>query len=324
MTKKWMAQSPSNIALIKYMGKSDVASNRPSNSSLSWTLNHLTSQVVIEESSHKDSWAPIESQYPLSMTQTGEEKFLKHLDRMKKHFNISTFFKVSSSNNFPADCGIASSASSFAALTEVCSLSFSELTGQKISLQEKAYLSSLGSGSSCRSFLSPWVLWQGSEISLVETQIPDLLHMVVLVSSKPKKVSSSMAHKLVTSSSLFEGRVDRAQKRLEDFKKHAFNLNWSELFQISWHEFWDMHVLFETSFPRFGYLEPESISLLQKAAHLWDLKNDGPLVTMDAGPNIHMLWREDQADLAHSFYQEHIKNKMTTLTNIQGIGFATI
>ena len=39
------ASAPANIALIKYMGKTDVLSNRPTNSSLSWTLGHLQTFV---------------------------------------------------------------------------------------------------------------------------------------------------------------------------------------------------------------------------------------------------------------------------------------
>ncbi len=325
MAKKWSAESPSNIALIKYMGKSDVENNRPSNSSLSWTLNHLLSMVTLEESQKsEDSWQPLESQYPLLMSETGRLKFLKHFERMKKHFEIKGFFKISSANNFPADCGIASSASSFAALTQVCSTAFSELSGKSISLQEQAYLSSLGSGSSCRSFLSPWVLWQGDQISLIKTQIPDLLHMVVLVSSEPKKVSSSQAHRLVSTSSLFRGRTERAETRLKEFINASTKLNWPELFQLAWQEFWDMHALFETSYPSFGYFKPESIKLLNQARKVWEQKGDGPLVTMDAGPNIHLLWRLDQRDLAHEFYQKEIKNKMSSLTNMAEIGFAPL
>ena len=35
---EWFAKAPSNIALIKYMGKKDAELNLPMNSSLSYTL----------------------------------------------------------------------------------------------------------------------------------------------------------------------------------------------------------------------------------------------------------------------------------------------
>ena len=43
----WFAEAPSNIALIKYMGKD--TGNIPSNSSLSFTLDKLISRVEISE-----------------------------------------------------------------------------------------------------------------------------------------------------------------------------------------------------------------------------------------------------------------------------------
>ena len=35
-------------------------------------------------------------------------------------------------------------------------------------------------------------------------------------------------------------------------------------------------------------------------------KQDGPLVTMDAGPNIHLLYRLDQQNLAQEFKQREL------------------
>ena len=47
---KWVASAPSNIALIKYMGKTDEQDNRPTNRSLSYTLNHLRTTVELTPS----------------------------------------------------------------------------------------------------------------------------------------------------------------------------------------------------------------------------------------------------------------------------------
>lgn len=321
----WEAKRPSNIALIKYMGKTDTEKNKPTNSSISWTLDHLLTTVTIEEnSSGEDLWQPLESQYPFVMSETGRKKYLGHLDRIKKYYGVKSSFTIRSANNFPADCGIASSASSFAALTEAACTAFSELTGKEVSTFEKANLSALGSGSSCRSFLSGWVLWNGNEIQGVDSELKNINHMVVIVGDQAKKVSSSQAHKIVSSSSLFEGRVERAEKRLEDFISNSQNLNWQKLYEISWAEFWDMHALFETSVPSFGYFQPGTVSVLQFVRNHWELKGDGPIVTMDAGPNIHLLWREDQADEAVAFFTNHLKDWWTCLSNIEGIGFAQV
>ena len=53
--------APSNIALIKYMGKQNSSSNVPTNASLSYTLENLRTTVRMDAiSGDKDQWAPLE------------------------------------------------------------------------------------------------------------------------------------------------------------------------------------------------------------------------------------------------------------------------
>jgi len=46
---QWFAQAPANIALIKYMGKKDPQKNLPGNPSLSYSLDNLLSNVMLED-----------------------------------------------------------------------------------------------------------------------------------------------------------------------------------------------------------------------------------------------------------------------------------
>ncbi len=321
----WTAEKPSNIALIKYMGKKDKEKNVPSNSSFSWTLDHLTSKVELEiQKGDSDTWEPGESDFPFEMSSLGREKFLNHLQRVKDHFGVKERFKVKSANNFPADCGIASSASSFAALTEAAFKACEDLSSKKFSIKEKAMMSARGSGSSCRSFWSGFVLWEEQSLGPQDFAINSLSHMVVIVGGGAKKVSSSLAHKKVESSLLFEGRAERTRQRLEKVLEGLSSGNWSNLYQVVWAEFWDMHALFETSEPSFSYFLPGTFEVLEKTRSFWEEKGDGPVVTMDAGPNVHLLWRSDQKSLALEFYDQNLKSHWTTLSNIEDIGFARV
>lgn len=65
-----------------------------------------------------------------------------------------------------------------------------------------------------------------------------------------------------------------------------------------------MHALFESSRPVFGYMSAGSMEVLNMARQLWHAQGDGPLVTMDAGPNVHLLYRKDQKALAASFREQ--------------------
>ena len=287
------ASAPSNIALIKYMGKTDAAVNRPTNASLSYTLENLRTHVTLEPTEGADRWEALSGYRPISLSETGRTKFLAHFARMKTELGIEGAFVIRSANTFPSDCGLASSASSFAALT----LAAAELArAQGKSVPDVATLSSLsrrGSGSSCRSFYSPWSLWRGEGGEAADLNLK-LAHAVIVVDDVKKDVSSSDAHRRVLTSDLFTGRPARAEARL-DRLLGALNAGaWGEAFELCWAEFWDMHALFETSRPSFGYMSPGTLRALARVREVWRSERDGPLVTMDAGANVHLLLRPEQ------------------------------
>ena len=128
-----------------------------------------------------------------------------------------------------------------------------------------------------------------------------LAHACVIVEDAVKTVSSSEAHVRVTTSALYRGRPERATERLETLT-HALRVgDWHQAYEICWAEFWDMHALFETSRPSFGYMTAETFRVLARMREAWTREGDGPLVTMDAGPNVHLLLRPDQIARAEAW-----------------------
>jgi diphosphomevalonate decarboxylase len=305
---QWFAQAPANIALIKYMGKTDPLTNTPSNPSLSYTLPHLRSNVRLEAISGKtDFWEPlsIPGAPPFSLSLEAQERFLQHLSTLKEHFHFQGSFLIQSSNNFPTASGLASSAASFAALTKCAVRAITELQNLAPPSQEAiALLSKLGSGSSCRSFFSPWALWDSTSVREVSFPYTQLHHEVILISHEEKTVSSRKAHMLVQTSPLFAERPQRATTRLHQLEQALNQQEWHKAFDICWEEFQDMHHLFATSTPAFSYFTENTATLLRALQAFWQQEGDGPLVTMDAGPNIHLLYREDQQHLAKKFKRE--------------------
>jgi diphosphomevalonate decarboxylase len=306
----WKAAACSNIALIKYMGKTDTTSNRPANSSLSLALPHLQTYVTLEldPALNADRFSPLleidgRKVEPIELSEKGVSRFLAHLGKIKEHFGFKGAFHVSSANDFPSDCGLASSASSFAALTKVAMTALAELTGspQPTSL-EMAKFSQRGSGSSCRSFFAPWSMWSAETVGDVRELVgkSDFIHQAVVVEDAVKTVSSSEAHVRVTSSLLFEGRTVRAETRLKQLVAALASDRWSEAFEITWAEFWDMHALFHTSHPSFSYMTAGSLEVLDYARKVWQDLGDGPLVTMDAGANVHLIYRNTPLGLKAS------------------------
>lgn len=338
---KWQAFSPSNLALIKYMGKQSNPENKlelknlPLNPSLSYTLNHFITWVEIEESqSSLDQWLPFDPppfyfkdqhicdrkgnklyfasqdfNLKTHLPQKDQDKFLDFFQVLKKIFSISGFYTIRSANNFPLSAGVASSASSFSALTlatyhlaQACSSQknfIKSLTSSCLS-----QISRLGSGSSCRSFFSPWAFWQDQGAHFYDCFFQDLIHQLIVVEREEKKTSSREAHRLILTSPFFKDRAKRAQERYQQLNKHLKSKNWKQCFEICSTEFKDMHHLFETSQPSFLYKTSQSEEVLNKVDQFWQKNQDGPLVTMDAGANVHLLYRRDQKNQAQDMLEQ--------------------
>ena len=281
---------PANIALIKYMGKR--ANNIPNNLSVSYTSFKFLTTVTLQLSDSSNDRFVTDSYFNAEE----QQRFLSHLALVKNFFKFNQGFLVRSINNFPHGCGVASSASSFAALTKAAATAISCIRGSHIPDEDTlAMLSRQGSGSSCRSFFAPFALWdtQGVYPLDINTDI-EIVHDVIVVDSSKKSISSSAAHQRVPSSALFIGREARVIDRYHDVVKGFQKNNWRLLFDVVWAEFWDMHALFHTSMPSFGYITPKTMQVLSSVTRCWDNFGDGPIATIDAGPNVHLLFRKDQ------------------------------
>ena len=208
---KTLAKAPSNIALIKYMGKKDSEKNLPSNGSLSMTLESLCSYVEVkrvEQGQGEVIWtgeSPLEDFRCPVLDEKAILRVKNHVQKVFAEVPSDLDFKefdweIRSANTFPSGAGIASSASSFAALTLAVSAHLDS------NCETVSSLSREGSGSSCRSFEGPFVKWEDETISKVESKMDPASDLVMIVSSKQKKVSSSEAHKRVVASPLWEGQ----------------------------------------------------------------------------------------------------------------------
>ena len=309
---QWFAQAPSNIALIKYMGKKDTEKNIPINPSLSYTLNNLLTSVILEKhAAKKDFWEPLDMPGTLKfmLSESAQARYLNHLARLKAHFHYSGAFIVRSNNNFPHSSGLASSASSFAALTKCAVLALCELTKTPVpSIETQAQLSRIGSGSSCRSFFSPWAYWEEETVKAIELPYKQLLHQVILISQAEKTISSRDAHERIKTSPHYATRSSRAVQNLKELRIAFENRVWRDAYKICWREFQDLHQLFATSASPFSYMTDNTKAVLTTLQDLWQQEGDGPLVTMDAGPNIHLLYRPDQTEMASKFKQHYLIN----------------
>ena len=333
MKRRIAVRAPSNIALIKYMGKMDTAQNLPENGSLSMTLNRLCTFLELEEGSDQIRFLPeappggsnliVPQLDKKSLTKLHAhcERVLREIPALLSRRKLSNRavqpFSVRSANSFPTASGIASSASSYAALTLALSaLSAVDLDSFKnVYCEDRSFrrdlaaLSRQGSGSSCRSFEGPWVKWEKQNAAQVPTSnLPKMAHFVALISSEEKSVSSSQAHLRVKTSPLWSGRPERADDRLRGLESAMVIGDLKKISQLAWSESWEMHSLFHTASEPFSYWKAGSIAGLQfLAPYLSDPVP--PIVTMDAGPNIHVIVPETKRD----FWREILKKQFPSL-----------
>jgi len=282
------AASP-NIAFIKYWGNRDAALRIPSNGSISMTLSGLETRttVTLEPDLPQDTLSLDGEPAPPPAL----ERTRNYLGMLRNVLGVSGNVSVSSSNNFPAGTGIASSASAFAALAAA----YTRAHGITLNDKELSVLARLGSGSACRSILAGYVEWIADDISehscAVQIAPPDhwnLVDIIAIIGYAHKIVGSFTGHDLADSSPLQTARVAQAPERLAACRSAILARDFELLADTAEQDSNLMHAIMLTSNPCLLYWEPATI-LLMKEINRWRAQGLPVFYTIDAGPNVHCI-----------------------------------
>ena len=313
-------RSPSNIAIVKYWGKH--GNQLPNNPSISFTLNNCFTETKV-------TYSQIENPNSIEMdfyfegkeNQAFKSKIEKYLQENKEHFTFlnGLHLNIESYNSFPHSSGIASSASSMSALI-LCLLGI-KYKDNEINLQEASYLSRLASGSAARSVYPTMTLW-GKTPSLPESSdeyaisIADMINPVfktyhdsiLIVSSKEKSVSSRAGHSLMNNHPMAENRYATARKNTENLLTILKQGDLEGFIKIAESEANQLHDLMATSTPSYTLKEENTINIIDK---ILEFRKETCLpicYTLDAGPNVHLLYPDSCSEQVHSFIDEVLKN----------------
>ncbi len=300
--------APSNIALIKYWGKRDRALNLPLTSSLSITLSSLISEATVEESTgSEDLWDimgdPSKSQRVLAAA--------------RKDLGDHRPLKISIVNHFPSGAGLASSASSMAALA----LALSQFLGSgEVPLQQIATWSRLGSGSSVRSLLPGYVLWEAGTDPEGKDCLVRQLHpashlplslVVCVVNDQPKHIGSTAAmERCRDTSPIYDGFHQRNDADLQLAQEALVQGDLLTLGRVAEANCLAMHNVMHQAIPPVDYFMPgthEAIALTRQ------LRANGVpcFFTIDAGPNVKIFCSPE--------YQEVVSQACRALPGLVGI-----
>ena len=312
-------RSPSNIAIVKYWGKH--GNQLPNNPSISFTLSNCFTEtkVTYKEGSHDD--ISMEFYFEGKENPAFKSKIEKFLNANEQYFTFlkGLDLKIESYNSFPHSSGIASSASSMSALI-MCLLEI-KYKDSVIDLQEASFLSRLASGSAARSVYPLMTLW-GETASLSNSSdeyaipIGDMIHPVfktyhdtiLIVSSKEKSVSSRAGHSLMDSHPMAEMRYATARKNTEDLLTILKQGDLEGFIRIAEEEANQLHDLMATSTPSYTLKEPNTINIINKILEFRKETGLPMCYTLDAGPNVHLLYPDSCAEQVHKFIEEVLKD----------------
>jgi diphosphomevalonate decarboxylase len=300
--KRATAVAPANIAFVKYWGVRDAERTLPYNGSISMNLDAcLTTTTVMFD--------PALEQDEVTLTLYGGEarraggrpleRVVTHLDRLRALAGVAWRARVESSNNFPSDAGIASSAAAFAALTLAGAAALDlGLDERQLSILTRRS----GSGSACRSIPTGYVEWRIPEgaydpvvwdqesyaASLGPPEHWALADVVAVVDVEAKKIGSAENHRLAATSAYFPARLAELPARLDAVRAAIATSDLTALGEAVEADAVSMHAVCMTSRPPSFYWNAGTMTVIQ-AVRSWRAEGLQSYFTIDAGPNVHVI-----------------------------------
>ena len=314
--------SPSNIALVKYWGKK--GKQIPQNPSISFTLSECCTETFVEfEKADRFGFSFFFDGKEKPDFGAKIEKFLLDNQEFFPFIN-QLHLKVESRNSFPHSSGIASSASSMSAFV-MCLLDIeSKLVGPSTSsgtLTKASYFSRLASGSAARSVFPKMALWgktdcyKGSSdefaVSL-ENDIHPIFKTyrdaILIVSGETKSVSSRAGHALMEGNPYAPARYVQANENIKDLLAALKSGDLDTFINITESEALQLHALMMCSNPSFILMKPNTLRIIEIIRQFRDETKTPLCFTLDAGPNVHLLYPDSEAAKVEHFIQDVLTN----------------
>lgn len=316
-------QTPSNIALVKYWGKSEP--QIPKNASISFTLNNCHTITTIEfEKIEKSDSVQFDMFFEGKKNEDFKPKIAKFFQRIAEYCPYIFEYKMTihSQNSFPHSSGIASSASGLSAIA-MCLTSLEQqlipALNSDFVTKKASFLARLGSGSASRSIEGPLVVWgnhpeiEGSS-DLFGVPFPHTIHsifenyqdVILLVDKGEKQVSSSFGHELMHNHPFAENRFHQANENLSKLSKILQNGEISQFINLVESEALTLHAMMLTSNPYFILMKPNTLEIIQKIWKYRSENNSNICFTLDAGANVHVLFPENEKQNVMQFIENEL------------------
>lgn len=312
--------SPSNLAIIKYWGK--YGDQLPQNPSISFTL---AKSLTKTEISWKYGVQGIDVVFEGKSNAAFTNRLKKVVDRLKNEIPIlsNLILEVSTENTFPHSAGIASSASAMSAFSlGLCSIEnyyFGNLGSDNAFLRKASHCSRLGSGSAARSVYGGWVEWgassyeasysdkYASKVTHVHDDFMTIKDSILIISGEEKSVSSSAGHNLMIDNPYADVRFKQAKDRISELSSALSSGDWNKFGFIAESEALTLHSLMMSSISSYILMRPNSITAIEKIREYRASTGDPIYFSLDAGPNLHVLYPQSIESRVLDFMDNELK-----------------
>jgi diphosphomevalonate decarboxylase len=332
-------RSPSNIAIVKYWGK--YGHQQPANPSLSMTLEHAFTETHVfyrpGNVFDPDGFSFLldgkpNAKFSAKLTQVFKKwrEYFPFLDQVQ--------LEIVTKNSFPHSAGIASSASGMSALA-LCLVSLEQKLYARFSdkefFQKASFMARLASGSASRSVYPCFSVWGRSDyipssndayaipLERFHPIFATLHDDILIISSEEKSISSTDGHALMNSNPYAEVRYGQARKQVQELNQVLASGDLHRFGEIAEQEALTLHALMMASDPGYLLLHPHSILAIQRIRRYRKETGLPIYFTLDAGPNIHILYPDEIKSEVEGFIISELKELAedgNLLTDICGKG----
>ncbi|MFQ5951001.1 MAG: diphosphomevalonate decarboxylase [Candidatus Geothermarchaeales archaeon] len=295
--------------LIKYHGKIDDELRLPSHNSISVNVAPITTHTTVEftEEAEKDILT-IDGNRVAGMPQLRASRVL---DTLRGLARVDLKATVVSQSDFPADVGLGSSASGFAALTKAGANALNlHLTPARLSA-----IARVGSGSASRSVVggfTEWKMatshWESYGYGLTEEEIP--LTMVVALVRKRKDMATTESQWETEGSPFYAARLAQIPRMLMKMKKAIEARDVFEIGRLAEIDTMSMHAATMTGPSGLILWRPETIDVMRKVRQLRKRRTKA-YFSVDTGPTVFVNTSDDYADV--------VRKELRSVETLDGI-----
>ncbi len=321
MNKKVIWRSPSNIAIVKYWGKK--GNQIGINPSISFSLSESYTETEIRYIEKKSKGISMKFYFESQRKADFEDRISKYFHSIKNDFRLFEKYhlEIHSKNTFPHSAGIASSASAMSslALGLVSIEKESGFISEDGFYRKSSHYSRLASGSAARSVYGGFTLWgklNSIEASSDEYAIPlsteihpvfqNLHDSILMIKADKKEVSSTTGHKLMDQHPFKEARILQATNHCKELMKVLNQGNFNRFTEICELEALSLHGLMMNSKPSFILMEAETLAAIKKIRNFRKISGSKLCFTLDAGPNIHLIYPDEEKEKVQQFIREEL------------------